>query len=1033
MSSASTSNDSSGLLRAIIDSAPLRLFWKDRDSRYLGCNEMFARDAGVSSPAEVIGRTDDDLPWRARAEAYRRDDREVMESGRLRLLYDEEVLDSRGNAIQARTSKVPLRDGDGRVIGVLGFYIDDTKRAAAEHELQISEARFRSLIEQAPFPVQIFGRDGKSRIVNGAWERVWGVPASALHGYNLFDDRQAIETGVVEQVRRAFDGENRVIPPTRYDRAATPEVPNTGGALWLRTVIYPVRDEEGEVHEVVVLHEDVTDRVLHEQAAEEHAREFRTLFDTSPDSIWLLDDSNRFVLANRAAAMSFGYESPSEVISLHPAEISPDLQPDGSSSRDKAEKMIAMARERGTHRFEWMHKRRDGSLVPFEVTLATVTMGREPRLFCVGRDISARKDTERRLRLNRDFLGQIIAGASQGICVYADIDVHPFLRFSVWNDRMTEITGYTMEEMNRIGWFDALFPDPAAMAAALERRKSLTKGQEMHDEMWRIRTKSGEIRTVALSTSPFHETDGRQSVIGMAHDMSAQVAAEEALQRSEQNYRGLFDSSLAAIFVFDPDGRVRDANRAAVEMTGFPREELLQRYVADLDPDWQSSREALRGIFAGRRLVNLEHRVLRKDGTQLTALDSTCPILDADGKVTGVQSTLFDITDWRRSQQEQARLKEQLAATQRLESVGRLAGGVAHDFNNMLSVILGRTSLAMEALPPGDPMLRHLREVMDAGQRSADLTRQLLAFARRQMATPLNVDLNEKIAGLVKMLTRLIGEDIALQFAPGPGLWPVRIDPSQVDQVLANLCLNARDAISGPGRIVIETANDSFEDPDSAGRCEAVCISVKDDGCGMSAEVLANIFEPFYTTKELGKGSGLGLATVYGIVKQNHGHIEVTSNPGEGSEFRVWLPATAGLRLGMDAAAKEADRPQGSETVLLVEDEPAVREMTQLMLESFGYRVLSSPNGPAALALLTEARASRIDLLLTDVIMPEMSGGDLAAVLQQRIPGLKVLFVSGYPDDVIAESGKVDADVAFLQKPFGAAALAAKVREILDS
>lgn len=436
MSPPSSRTNSSDLLRAIIDSAPIRVFWKDRDSRYLGCNALFAQDAGLASPDDIIGLTDAELSWKEFAEAFRSDDRAVMDSGTRRIQYEETVLRHDGRRMTARTSKVPLRDSEGRIVGVLGVYVDETERVTAERQLRLSEDRFRGLVEQAPFPVQIYGRDGKSKKVNRAWEKLWGVPHEALAGYNLFEDRQAIERGIVAEVQRAFAGEHVVMPPSPYDRSQTPEVRDAGGVLWLRTVIYPLRDDDGEIREVVILHDDVTDRVLHEAAVAEHDREFRTLFETSPDPVWLLDEDNRFVLANRAAALALGYDTPEELVSLNPSQISPEHQLDGSNSADKSAKMIDLARKVGTHRFEWMHRHRDGSTIPFEITLAKVELGREPRIYCVGRDIRSRKEAELRLRRNRDFLEQIITNASEGICVYADLDVHPYLLFSVWNDRM---------------------------------------------------------------------------------------------------------------------------------------------------------------------------------------------------------------------------------------------------------------------------------------------------------------------------------------------------------------------------------------------------------------------------------------------------------------------------------------------------------------------------------------------------------------------------------------------------------------------
>ncbi len=371
-----------------------------------------------------------------------------------------------------------------------------------------------------------------------------------------------------------------------------------------------------------------------------------------------------------------------------------------------------------------------------------------------------------------------------------------------------------------------------------------------------------------------------------------------------------------------------------------------------------------------------------------------------------------------------------------MESVGRLAGGVAHDFNNMLGVILGHVELALERIPAQDPLHADLEEVQKAARRSADLTRQLLAFARKQMAQPKVIDLNETVESTLKMLKRLIGEDIELKWKPGVNVPPVFIDPSQLDQILANLCVNARDAISGRGTITIETEGVVFDEAYCAQHAgsipgEFVMLVVSDDGCGMDAQALEHLFEPFFTTKEFGKGTGLGLATVYGIVKQNNGFINVYSEPGHGTTFRIYLPQH---NVGAVTHTQESAPAllKGSETILLVEDEPALLKMTSLMLKEMGYTVLSAPTPTEALRLAREHKGN-IDLLLTDVIMPEMNGPDLVEKLISLYPDLKRLFMSGYTANIIGNHGILEEGVPYIQKPFSMGDFAKKLREVLDA
>jgi signal transduction histidine kinase/CheY-like chemotaxis protein len=411
-------------------------------------------------------------------------------------------------------------------------------------------------------------------------------------------------------------------------------------------------------------------------------------------------------------------------------------------------------------------------------------------------------------------------------------------------------------------------------------------------------------------------------------------------------------------------------------------------------------------------------------------------VLDSRGKVIETIGVGRDISERKRAEADREKLQNQLIHAQKMESVGRLAGGVAHDFNNMLSVILGYTELALEKVDPTAPLHADLTEVLKAAERSAEITRQLLAFARKQTIAPKVLDMNETVERMLKMLRRLIGEDIDLAWLPESSLWHIKIDPSQIEQILANLCVNARDAIAGVGKVTIETHTVTFDEAycaDHAGFVpgEFVLLAVSDDGCGMDKEVLHNIFEPFYTTKEVGQGTGLGLATIFGIVKQNNGFINVYSEPGKGTTFRIYLPRHAGEAEKISAEIITEIPHSRGEMVLLVEDALAIRKMSQVILERLGYRVLAAGTPGEALRLAGEYKGE-IQLLITDVVMPTMNGRDLADQLHTLYPDIKTLFMSGYTANVIAHRGVLDEGVQFIQKPFSMKDLAVKIREILD-
>jgi PAS domain S-box-containing protein len=434
---------------------------------------------------------------------------------------------------------------------------------------------------------------------------------------------------------------------------------------------------------------------------------------------------------------------------------------------------------------------------------------------------------------------------------------------------------------------------------------------------------------------------------------------------------------------------------------------------------------------------NIDYRMKMKSGewkwvcTRGKAIEK-----NKNNKARLLVGTLSDITERMQAEEEKKSLQAQLQQAQKMDAIGQLAGGVAHDFNNMLGVILGHAEMAMDQVEPSQSLYADLEEIRKAATRSADITRQLLAFARRQTVAPKVIDLNETIEGMLKMLRRLIGEDVDLAWLPGSGLWPVKMDPSQIDQILANLCVNARAAITGVGKITVETGNRTFDED----YCDAhagfisgnyVRISVSDSGCGMDQETLAHIFEPFFTTKGVGEGTGLGLAMVYGAVKQNNGFINAYSEPGQGTTFTLYLPryADEARQLQREGTADRA--VGGDETVLLVEDESIILKMTTTMLNLLGYTVLAAAT-PGDAIRLAGTHTGEIHLLLTDVIMPEMNGRDLAEKMLLLYPRLKCLFMSGYTSDVISRHGTLEEGVEFIQKPFTKKDLAIKVRMALE-
>jgi PAS domain S-box-containing protein len=530
-------------------------------------------------------------------------------------------------------------------------------------------------------------------------------------------------------------------------------------------------------------------------------------------------------------------------------------------------------------------------------------------------------------------------------------------------------------------------------------------------------------------------------LMGTAETLQAELAErrrmEDALRESEERFRVLFDNAPVGYHELDRQGYISRVNRTELEMLGYTPEEMMGRPVWEFIVE-RESEEAVKAKVRGDRGPGkaFERTYRRKDGTTVPVLIDELVIRDREGHIAGIRSTIQDITERKRAEEEREKLQAQFNQAQKMESVGRLAGGVAHDFNNMLAVVIGNTEMALLQTDPAAPIVNYLQGILKASQRSTDLVRQLLAFARKQTVQPRVVDLNDIIAEILKMLGRLIGENVRLDWLPGRELWAVKMDPGQIHQVLANLVVNSRDAITGSGVITLETRNALLDEGNGVAHPgavpgEYVLLAVGDSGAGMSREVMAHIFEPFFSTKEMGRGTGLGLATVYGIVQQNNGFIEVESEEGKGTRFKIYLPRSETDKGAAQEEEKSEAPPGGTESVLMVEVEQAVLDAGKVMLESLGYTVLAAGTPQEAIRVADE-HSGAMDLLLTDVVMPEMNCKELVEQVREIHPELKCLFMSGYTADIIARNGILDEGVNFLHKPFSMKELAAKVREAID-
>ena len=644
----------------------------------------------------------------------------------------------------------------------------------------------------------------------------------------------------------------------------------------------------------------------------------------------------------------------------------------------------------------------------------------------IGSALMRRQAEEERTR-SRDLLANL---ARQVPGVVYQYRLYPDGRsaFPYSSPGMNDIYEVTPEEVREDATpvFGRLHPEDRdrVSAAILESARTLVT---FYCEFRVVLPRQG-LRWRWSQAQPERMPDGGTLWHGIISDITERRRAEDERLRLST----AMEQASETVVITDAMGRIQYVNPGFTAVTGYTREEALgqnPRLLKSGKQDAAFYRQLWETLAAGQTWHG-RFRNKRKDGTLFTEEATISPVRDAAGEIVNYVAVKRDIT-------RELDLESQFLQAQKMEAVGRLAGGVAHDFNNMLQTILGNAELLLNDAEPDDPRVADLNEIMAAARRSADLTRQLLAFARKQTIAPKVLDLNDTIADMLKMLRRLIGEDIALTWEPAADLGPVKMDPSQLDQILANLTVNARDAIAGVGRVHIGTGNAEFDEryckthPDAAPGAY-VMLTVSDTGCGMDPETQAHIFEPFFTTKEEGKGTGLGLATVYGIVKQNNGFIGLESEPGKGTTFKIYLPRHAATGEEIGKQARTAPTPTGTETVLLVEDEPSLLRLAHRLLDGLGYTVLAA-EGPSQALRLAGEYTGDIHLLLTDVIMPGLSGSDLRNRLSATRPAMKCLFISGYTADVVARRGILREGTHFIQKPFTKTALAVKLRDVLEA
>lgn len=852
--------------------------------------------------------------------------------------------------------------------------------------------------------------------------RIFGVSkddfGATLESFISFihpEDRQSVQANADAALSQnaPYNIEHRIVRPDGEIRV----VCETGEVTF---------DESGEAIRFVGTVQDITER----NAAETEMRLMKSAVDSIVEGIVISDAQKPdypIIYTNAAFKNLTGYAW-EEIKSqncrfLQGAETNP-------RTVDEIGKAIGKA---ATFRGEILNYHKNGEPFWNELKISPVfdRTGRLTNFVGVQQNVSERKKSEETLRESEERYRIVAESASDVI-----ITINENSSISFANSAAEKVLGYKPEELigKQLG---IIIPERHHAAHKDGMRRYMQTGERRIPwngiEISALRRDGREIQ-IEISFGEYHENNTRLFT-GIIRDITERKQTEKALREAEDKYRTLVESSPAIVYLTEPHPPFSPIYVSPnVTRFGYSTEEWLNRpdmWVSLIHQDdrarvLRATKDAMERAIE----TDLEYRIVARDDTISWLHDKGRFVFDEHGNKTGWQGIMLDITRTKE-------LEEQLRQSQKLESVGLLAGGIAHDFNNMLTAINGYSDLTLRRLKPDNPLRHNIEEIKKAGQRSADLTHQLLAFSRRQILQPLVLDLNEVIGETIKMLQRLIGEDIQLTTILNPKVGRVKVDPGQFSQIIMNLTVNARDAMPQGGKLTIATSN-VFLEPDYTRRHTGVLpgayvlLTFSDSGTGMSAETKEHIFEPFFTTKAIGQGTGLGLATVYGIVRQSGGNIEVDSEQGLGTTFKVYLPRVAEQPGAEKIKETSAELPKGTETILLVEDEEMVRNLTRQILEECGYTIIEARDGLEALKIC-ETEEYKFDLLVTDVIMPQMGGRQLAEIFKSKLPEMRILFTSGYTDDAVVRRGVIETNTNFIQKPYSPIGLANKIREILNN